>query len=260
MKPGRVLLFLLILLALRASCAAQESRPVTSVYGIEIGYARALSTYLSPLYYDGTDYSLQASWTKDFRRWSDRCVMRFEAGIDFQNLLNPVKNAAMYNMTARFGWGMSWRHRFGPGLQVTAGPMLDLYGGAMYAPRNGNNPVSVPAYAGFDATGSISWHTRWGRLPVRIADEIRIPTIGAFFCPGYGESFYEIYLGNRRDLVHCGWWGNAFGIDNLISLRLDLGRTGLQVGYRFDLRQFKANNLQTQLLRHAFHIAVIPSL
>lgn len=233
-------------------------RPVTAFYGIEVGYARALSTYLSPLYYSGMDYSIQGAWTKDFQRWSDRCVMRFEAGIDFQDMLNPVKNGRMLDMTARFGWGLSWRKRFARDWQVTVGPMLDLYGGAMYLPRNGNNPVSVIASVGIDAAATLSWRGHFGRIPVRVADEIRIPSLSAFFCPGYGESYYEIYLGNHRDLAHFGWWGNAFGIDNLLSLRLDLGRTGLQVGYRFDLRQFRANHLDTQLLRHAFHIAVIP--
>ncbi|MDE7180596.1 MAG: DUF3316 domain-containing protein [Muribaculaceae bacterium] len=236
-----------------------SSRPITSVYALEIGYARALSTYLSPLYYEGTDYSLQGSWTKDFQRWSDCCIMRFEGGIDFQNLENPVGNASMYNITGRFGWGLSWKKEFATSWRVTVGPMLDIYGGAMYIPRNGNNPVTALASAGIDAAASLSWRGRWGRLPVVVADEVRVPTIGAFFCPGYGESYYEIYLGNHRNLAHCGWWGNAFGIDNLLSLRMDLGKTGLQVGYRFDLRQFRANNLDTQLLRHAVSIAVSPN-
>lgn len=251
----------LILLAISswtATATAQESRPVTSVYGIEIGRARSLSTYLSPLYYEGMDYSLQSSWTKDFQRWSDRCIMRFEGGVDFQYLENPVKTAIMYGMTARFGWGMSWKKNFARDWQVTVGPMLDIYGGAMYAPQNGNNPVNAIAYTGFDAAASLSWTGKWGKLPVRIADEIRIPTIGAFFCPGYGESYYEIYLGNHSNLVHCGWWGNSWSVDNLLSLRLYLGRTSLQLGYRFDLRQFMANNLSTQLLRNAFNISVIP--
>lgn len=237
-----------------------HSRPVTSVYALEIGYARAFSTYLSPLGYEGTDYALEGTWTKDFQRWSDRCMMRFEGGIDVQNLLNPSKNGRMLNLTGRFGWGLLWQTRFARNFHATAGPMLDIYGGAMYLPRNGNNPVTALGSAGFDIAGSLSWEGKWGRLPVRIADEIRIPSISAFFCPGYGESYYEIYLGNHKDLVHAGWWGNAFGIDNLLSLRLKLGRTGLQVGYRFDVRRFKANNLDTQLMRHVFHIGVIPQI
>lgn len=55
-----------------------------------------------------------------------------------------------------------------------------------------------------------------------------------------------------------GWWGNAMGVNNLLSLRMQLGRTGLMVGYRLDLRTFHANHLKTQQLRNAFVIGIIP--
>lgn len=237
----------------------EESRPVTSVYSFEIGAARDISTYLSPLYYEGMDYALSGSWTKSFNRWSDRCVMRFEAGIDFQDMLNPAKTARMYGLTARFNWGLSWRKRL-PGLwQVTAGPMLDLYGGALYLTRNGNNPASAIASAGIDLAASASKRFRIGRIPVEIADEVRIPTLSAFFMPEYGESYYEIYLGNHSGLAHFGWWSNAFGIDNLLSVKLNFGKTGMMLGYRFDLRWFKANNLELQTMRNAFVIGIIPN-
>ncbi len=235
-----------------------ENRPVTSIYSIEIGGARDLSTYLSPLYYTGMDYAISGSWTKSFNRWSDRCVMRFEAAVNFQDMLNPAKTAVMYGLTARFNWGLSWRHRFARDWQVTVGPMIDLYGGALYLSRNGNNPVTALASAGIDVAASVSRKFRIGRLPVEIVDEVRIPTLSAFFSPEYGETYYEIYLGNHRGLAHCGWWGNAFGIDNLLSFRMNFGRTGMMVGYRFDLRTFRACDLQTQVMRNAFVIGVIP--
>lgn len=236
----------------------EQPRPVTSIYSLEIGGARNLSTYLSPLYYDGISFALSGTWTKRFNHWPDRCMMRFEASVDFDYTRNPARNAVMPATTARFGWGLSWRHTFARDWQVTVGPMLDIYGGALYSARNGNNPVSVLASAGIDAAASISWRGKFGRLPVEIADEVRIPTLSAFFCPAYGESYYEIYLGNHRDLALLGWWGNAFGIDNLISIKMNFGRTGMIVGYRFDLRRFDANSLNTQLLRNAFVIGVIP--
>lgn len=235
-----------------------ESRPVTSVYSIEIGGARDLSTYLSPLYYSGMDYGVSGSWTKAFNHWSDRCQMRFEAGVDFQDMLNPTKTALMYGLTARFGWGLSWRKEFASGWQVTVGPMLDLYGGALYLTRNGNNPVTALASVGIDAAASLKWRFRIGRLPVELLDEVRIPTLSAFFNPAYGETYYEIYLGNHSGLAHLGWWGNAFGIDNLLSFRMNFGRTGMTIGYRLDLRTFRVNHLETQVLRNALVIGVIP--
>ncbi len=86
-------------------------------------------------------------------------------------------------------------------------------------------------------------------------DVVRIPSAGAFFSPQYGETMYEIYLGNRKDLVHFGWWGNSFGIDNMLAFDLMFGRKFLRLGYRLDLRTFNAENLDTQILRNSFTIA-----
>lgn len=236
-----------------------SQRPITSVYSLEIGGTRDLSTYLSPLYYDGFDIAMSGSWTKTFNHWPEHCVMRFEGGVDFQKMLNPAKTAGMWGLTGRFNWGLSWRQYFAESWQVTAGPMIDIYGGALYLMRNGNNPVSVLASAGVDVAASVSYRFRMGRIACEVADEIRIPTLSGFFCPGYGESYYEIYLGNHKNLAHFGWWGNAMGLDNLVSIKLDLGRTGLLLGYRFDLRTFQANYLKTRILRNAFVVGVIPN-
>ncbi len=56
-----------------------------------------------------------------------------------------------------------------------------------------------------------------------------------------------------RDLVHFGWWGNSFGIDNMLAFDLMFGRKFLRLGYRLDLRTFNAENLDTQILRNSFH-------
>lgn len=255
----RLLLICVLATATQATQAQDEPRPVLSVYSVEIGGARDISTYLSPLYYSGTSYAVNGSWTKTFNHWPDRCVMRFEGGVNLDNMLNPAKTARMYGLTAHFGWGLSWRKKFASSWQVTAGPMLDLYGGALYLARNGNNPVTALASAGIDAAGSISWSGRIGRFPVTVADEVSIPTLSGFFCPEYGESYYEIYLGNRKNLAHFGWWGNNFGVNNLLSFKINFGKTGMMLGYRLDLRTFKANNLETGLMRNAFVIGVIPN-
>lgn len=237
----------------------KEGRKILSTYSFEIGGARNISTYLSPLYYEGTSYALSGSWTKAFNHWSDRCEMRFEAGLNYDYTLSPVKSSSMLGATARFGWGLSWAHRFAHNWQVTVGPMLDIYGGALYQSRNGNNPVTALASVGIDTSASLKWKSKIGRFPVIVADEVSLPTLSGFFCPQFGESYYEIYLGNHKDLAHFGWWGNSFGINNLLSFKINFGKTGMIVGYRLDLRTFKANSLQTQVMRNSFVIGVIPN-
>ncbi len=233
----------------------EARRPITSVYGAEAGSMNITSTYLSPLPYTGWSTAIFGAWGKEMKQNPEHLVMDFRAGMELGNALNPAKTAEMYALAARFSWGPAWRHKFPYDLQLTAGAALDIFGGVLYLPRNGNNPASAMAYAGIDLTAGLQWKTHFGRLPVTIADRAMLPTLGAFFNPAYGESYYEIYLGNHKDLAHFGWWGNAFGIDNHLTLTLHFGRKALEVGYRLAARTYHANNLTTQYVRNSFTVA-----
>lgn len=255
---NRVICLLLALAGVimgRAGCCEPARRPVTSVYGLEAGGLNVTSTYLSPLPYTGWGAALYGAWGKEMRQNPENLVMDFRAGIETGRSLNPARSAEMLALAARFSWGPSWRKKLPFGLQLTLGGALDIFGGVLYLPRNGNNPASAMAYTGLDLTAGLQWSTHIGRLPVTLADRAMLPTAGAFFMPGYEESYYEIYLGNHRNLAHFGWWGNAFGIDNHLTMTLHFGRKALELGYRLAARTYHANNLTTQYVRNSFTVA-----
>lgn len=257
----RHLIATLLIVAVALPGSADDSdlpRPVEQEYRLEVGGVKALSTYLSPLRYSGTSWSVSGSWRKATSWNPENMVMQFDADVTYLTTLNPAHTAQIIGATGYFGWGLAWRKRLSHNLQLTAGGALDINGGALYLTRNSNNPVTAMAYAGLDLTASLTWRTHFGRIPVIVGDEVRIPSLGAFFMPEYGETYYEIYLGNHNGLAHCGWWGNKFSINNLLSLRLDFGRTALQVGYRFALDTAHANHLHHDMTSHRFVIAVIP--
>lgn len=239
---------------------AQDSipRPVTSVYRIEVGNANARSTYLSPLRYSGNIWGVSGEWSKAFQKNPEHIVMSFAGGLNYRTMLNPAHSARMLGFDARFDWGMAYRLRLPYNLQITGGGLFDLTGGVLYVPRNGNNPVTLPVRIGLDLDASLSWHFKIGRLPMLLTDRFHIPCLGAFFSPQYGETFYEIYIGNYAGLAHCGWWGNNFCVDNLLSLKMDFGRTALEIGYRYDYRSYFANRLVTRTAANTFVIGVIP--
>ncbi len=239
--------------------AAEElPRPVLQQYRLEIGGGTAISTYLSPLRYDGSVIGVSGQWIKASQWAPESLVMQFDAGAAMRDYMNPARTATMLGFDGMFAWGLQWRRRLPHSLQITAGGSLDISGGCLYLTRNGNNPVTVLASASLDIDASLSWSFRIGRLPMVLSDEVRIPSIGGFFSPEYGETYYEIWLGNRKGLAHCGWWGNRFCIDNLLSLKLDFGRTAMEVGYRYGYNSAWANSLGTQLHTHTFVIGIIP--
>lgn len=260
MKLKAILLWLAALIAAGPQLRAEESpdRSVHSVWALEWGAESILDTYLSPLRYHGTGLGLSASWQKNFTTRPELWVMHNDAAVRSATTHNPAHNARMFDFDIRYDWGASRRFTLPRRLQLFAGASAGLQGGVIYLPRNGNNPASAKAELRLSLTAGAEWHTRLGRMPLRLVESVRLPSLSAFFSPQYGETYYEIYLGNHKGLAHCGWWGNHFAIDNLIAADLGLGRTALRVGYRFDARTSWVNHINTQVFTHALVIGVIP--
>ena len=236
----------------------RESRPVTGSYSLELGKTRVKATYLSPLTYEGTQFSLSGSWGKAMPFNPKYAVMQFDADVNFCNILNPAQTARMVGLIGDFSWTMAWRKQLNHGFQITLGGGAEVLGGAYYLLRNSNNPVQAIANVSLLLSASVSKHFNIGRLPVLISDRVKVPSFGAFFCSDYGETYYEIYLGNHKGLAHLGWWGNNFRIDNLFSVSLDFGRTAMTLGYRLNVNTQWANNLYTKAITNSFVIGVIP--
>lgn len=240
------------------SVVRRMERPVIGSYRIEVGSRNDFSEYLSPFYYKGTNWAQSGFWTKMLPQNPRHLAMHFEGRVNFGNLLNPAGTARELDIHANVGWGLEWQKRLQGGWLLGVGGNIGVYGGALYLPRNGNNPVEAQFAVGIGAGAFASKLFRIGKVPVLLSDRLSLPLMGGFFCQDYGESYYEIYLGNHKGLAHFGWPGNRFGIDNLLAVTLDLGRTALELGYRFSMQNESANNLTTRIFNNAFVIGVVP--
>lgn len=260
MKPKIRLGLLIILIFSFAKITAQreEARPVTGVYSLELGGTSVKASYLSPLAYTGTRWGVSGSWSKAMPFNPEKAIMEFNLDGNFCNLLNPAQTARMVGIYGDFSWNMMWRKRLPKDFQVTSGGGIMIEGGAYYLLRNSNNPVQAMANFSLQICASVSKHFTIGKLPILVSDKIKLPSLGVFFCPGYGETYYEIYLGNHKDLAHAGWWGNNFRLDNLFSVALDLGKTAMEIGYRLNVYNQWANNLNTKIVTNSFVIGIIP--
>lgn len=233
-------------------------RPVTGVYGIQFGALRALSTYLSPLPYRGTETALYGNWRKAMPFSPEHAMMEFDANAGIGRSINQAHTAAMLDLDVNFSWGIDYRMRLPHSLQWSAGGRVAVNGGMLWLTRNGNNPVAARAFANLGFNTALTWHTRVWRLPVLISESFGMPLAGAFFSPEYGETYYEIYLGNHTGLAHFGWPGNHFSATNLLSVFLDFGRTAMQIGYRFSADTSWTNGINTHIFRHFLVIGVVP--
>lgn len=223
--------------ALTAAALTPESadpvaaqRPVEASYALGFGASQITDTYLSPLTYSGwsSAFSYRRRQTTPF---DDRWQYRLDVRVALDRTDAPRGSAVIWGTGIEAQWGMARRWSLPGGITLAVGPALGVDLGCLYSTANGNNPVSAKAAVTLNATGTASWRTRIGRLPVTVSYQPTLPVIGAFFAPEYDELYYEIYLGNRHGLAHCAWWGNRFKISNLVAVDLHLSNTALRIGF-----------------------------
>lgn len=234
------------------------SRPIESSYGIELGGTKDLHTYLSPVSFTGFRGALTGHWMKAVPFNPEHVRMQFDA------LIEGAVTGARYGRNRGYdgGFGVSWSMlyswRVARGVNLSAGGGPAIEAGAFYVPSGGNNPVSARASVGLDLKVSATWRQQAGRMPIKIVEEASIPSLSVFFSQQYGESFYEIYIGNHSGLAHCGWWGNRFGIDNFIGVDMEFSRGTLRVGYSLRFRNEEVCGLINRRFSNSVGIAFTP--
>ena len=247
----RILTYILALLAV--SAGAQER---LSMFMVDGGYASVHDSYLTPITYDGFDLGLSFEAMRGMR--AGQWLWQLQVGADYNHVENPAGNNDLHKLMGDLSFNMQrcWRGVFTPKLNFSAGPMAQLRAGIVYDEVNSNNPVTVRAHGNLGVTGSAWLNTRLGRMPVTLRYQAQLPVLGAFCAPEYDESYYEIYLGNHKNLAHLGWWGNRFDMTNYLGADLHLGKTTLRIGYRARLEHWTVNHLHVHDFSHALVLGV----
>ena len=228
--------------------AGQEN---LSVLAVDAGYASVHDSYLTPITYDGLDLGLNIETTHALR--SNEWLWQLGVGADYNYVENNAKNNELHKLMGDISFNMQhyWKGVFTPKLNLSVGPMAQLRAGIVYDAVNSNNPVTVRAHANLGATGMAWFNTRLGRKPITLRYQLQLPVAGVFFAPEYDESYYEIYLGNHKNLAHLGWWGNRLDMTNYLGADIRMGKHILRLGYRNRLEHWTVNNLKVHDFSHA---------
>ena len=227
-----------------------------SMFMLDAGYASVHDSYLTPITYDGLDLGLSIEVT----RWVNhyRWLWQLQVGADYNYVENNAKNNDLHKVMGDITFNMqyAWKGVLHPRLGFSAGPMAQLRAGIVYDAVNSNNPVTVRAHWNLGATGMAWFNTRLGHIPVTLRYQVQLPVAGVFFAPEYDESYYEIYLGNHKNLAHLGWWGNRFDMTNYLGADFNLHKVVLRLGYRNRLEHWTVNNLHVHDFTHALVLGI----
>ena len=246
MKIKTIYAILLIICAL--SAVGQERVSMVMVDG---GYASVHDSYLTPITYDGLDLGLSVEVMRPVRH--DTWLWQLQVGGDYNYVENDARNNELHKVMGDISFNMQrqWNVSMKRPLRLSVGPMTQLRAGIVYDAVNSNNPVTVRAHWNVGAAGMAAMDTRLWRVPLTLRYQVQLPVAGVFFAPEYDESYYEIYLGNHKNLAHVGWWGNRFDITNYLGADLHLGGTVLRLGYRNRLERWSVNHLKVHDVTHS---------
>lgn len=235
---------------------SEPIRPVYASYALKAGNSHRADTYLSPIKYSGWQTGFLYERIQAMKFNPENWVMQLKLGIDLDCTTNLVGNSDMWFAGVNASWGMMRRWKLPCGFSTGIGPAIGLNAGCLYLERNGNNPASAKVSLTADASGYIAWNGSLLNIPLTVRYEGRLPVIGAFFSPDYGELYYEIYLGNHSGLAHCAWWGNYIRYDHQLTADLHFGSTSLRIGYCGQLFSSKVNDIVTRTFSHGAIIGI----
>ena len=245
-------LAIVTVLASLSVSASEPLRPVTSTWILEAGGAQIADTYLTPLKYSGWHLGLGYERGQAMRFAPKNWVNSLRFGFGFDRAKNPSGNSVMYSAGISAGWSMlhTWKLPYGIGIAFGGAADADL--GALLLARNSNNPAQ--ARASFTLSPQVSGY--WSKGIWGVGARLKVPVIGMFFSPDYGELYYEISLGNHKDLLHFAWPGSYRRLCGEAFVDIRPGATALRIGYRADLLSFKANGLTGRMLTNSVVIGV----
>ena len=248
-------MLLSIMLLGMLTAGAQER---VSMFMVDAGYASVHDSYLTPITYGGLDLGMSYEVMQPLRSRPDTWLWHLQVGADFNNVENDARNNDLQKLMGDVTFDMqrSWRAALARRVDLSVGPMTQLRAGIIYDEVNSNNPVSVRAHWNVGLAGLAAWHTHLGRKPMTLRYQLQLPVAGVFFAPEYDESYYEIYLGNRRNLAHLGWWGNRLDMTHYLGADLRMGKLTLRLGYRARMEHWTVNNLKVHDVSHALVIGI----
>ena len=254
-------IFLLLLLLLADVCSAQQKageQPIDLTYKSTLiggGTYTLRETYLSPEEYTGWGIRILNEQARNTSLLNGKMSVQQLSNIELSSSKNRMQTASFYHLMLDYRLGGHYHFKpIIPRLNLLAGTQANTLLGAIYNSRNGNNPVAAKAGVHLNLSGIANYSFKISRQPVSVRYQMDMPFVGAAFSPHYGQSYYEISLGNTDGLVHFASFHNHFSMKNYLTVEVPLNLTTLRVTCLNSLYQTNVNGLKTQINSTTFMI------
>ena len=249
--------FLILLLLVLLPCLSQEDKPVKLSYSstmFGLGKVNVYDSYLSPLNYSGKSYSIMEESMKMTGLFNGNVVEQQLFHLDFSSTKNIFGNSTEYAGFLEYSYGLYYRLALLPKLKVFAGNQITGLTGFIYNMRNSNNPATGKAHINLTLSAAASYGFNIKSWPFRLRYQISSPFVGIMFSPHYGQSYYEISLGDDNHLLHFSSYHNQVILRNNFSLEVPFNFMTLRLMYAGSIYETRINDIDTRIHNNSFMI------
>lgn len=228
-------------------------RSVNRATLIGIGKVYITDTYLSPLQYEGTTFSLLHDRVRRTNQFSGKLLLQNQFQLQIGITDNPTKTASSYYGNLYYGLNGFYPLLKYSNFRLLGGGGINAELGGIYNERNSNNPGSLKTSVNLNA-GTLALYN-WKSLTFRW--QLSTPFAGMFFSPGFGHSYYEIFsLGNNKGVVHFSSFHNQLALRNYFTIDFPIGNITVRGGYLGNYYRTEVNEIITDINSHQFMIGI----
>ena len=237
-------------------CLSQDN-PISLTYKAEmVGYGTSsiYDSYLSPLKYTGNNVGLYYEQMKNTGLMNGNISAQHLFNANYSWTKNNSGTASYYAGLVEYNYGLHYRFKPVEKLQFFAGMQAGGLVGFVYNTRNDNNPATGKAHLNLSLSAIANYKLQIRKQPILFREQLGLPFIGALYSPQYGESYYEISLGDTKNLVHLASFYNYLSIRNMLSVEIPFNSFTLRLSHYFSFYETRINSLDTRLITNTFYI------
>lgn len=218
-----------------------------------IGNSSMYDTYLSPLKYKGISYRLTDERMKRTSWFDHRFTRQQVIDLEVSSTENPAGNVREYMIMGQYSWGGHYNLYRTDQFRFSAGALWNVTAGVIYNQRNSNNPASAKAHSNINL--SLIAFYNWKKITFR--GQVDSPLFGILFSPHYGQSYYEISLGNSVGVVNFASIHNQRALRTYFTADIPVSKVTFRIGYLGSFYQTKVHNITSHIYSNSFVIGFV---
>ncbi len=260
MKKLKIIFLFLPLVAFHLCAETENPRYSLSNRAVLIGIGsqKEYDSYLSPLLYKGTGFTLMSERLKYFSLHSDKFTWYSEGDFQVGFLDNPAKNATMVPFLLRYFWGSHYHIRPIPNMNILLGAMCNMDLGGRLLMKNQNNPYSLTWNVNLWASAMGYYHLHLRKMTLTFREHFAMPFAGVMFSPNYMQTYYEIFdLGYTDNIIKFTSFGERLAWRNKLSMDLPIPFCTFRFGFLAERTVTEVNNLETRSTNLSFLLGLV---